>query len=244
MMLCQVLGQHWSATWACSVSQGLGHADKSKKFPNRSTTSNCFHQMRQCAPNNHILDLVVICMLSPLHMSLLHVALSLLGCVWPRIHLRLLYTTQTRATPGTVISRDCDPGLHHKPLITHELSWAHYMSVNTNRWDRECDHEWEKKFDWGREHMPDVRDTGREHEHEWAVWGGVASPVLRYALCLHFSLFISFLLTLFLGITDNAHCYTSIVLTSTITPHFSTQLDTIDCLSSYVMWQCLPHFFF
>ena len=77
-------------------------------------------QMRQHAPNNHILDLVVICMLSPLCMLLLHVALSLLGCVWPCIHLRLLYTTQTRATPGTIISRDCDPGLHHKPLISHE----------------------------------------------------------------------------------------------------------------------------
>ena len=97
--------------------------------------------MRQHAPNNHILDLVVICMLSPLHMLLLHAALSLLGCVRPRIHLGLLYTTQTRATPGTVILRDRDPSLHHEPLITHEPSWAHYMSVNTNKWDRECDHE-------------------------------------------------------------------------------------------------------
>ena len=34
--------------------------------------------MRQCAPDNHILDLVVICTLSPLHMLLLHVALLLL----------------------------------------------------------------------------------------------------------------------------------------------------------------------
>ena len=33
--------------------------------------------MRQCAPDNHILDLVVICMLSPLCMLLLHVALLL-----------------------------------------------------------------------------------------------------------------------------------------------------------------------
>ena len=76
--------------------------------------------MRQHAPNNHVLDLVVVCMLSPLCMLLLCVALSLLGCIWPHIHLRLLYTTQTRATLGTVISRDCDPGLRHESLISHE----------------------------------------------------------------------------------------------------------------------------
>ena len=34
--------------------------------------------MRQCALDNHILDLVVVCTLSLLHMSLLRVALSLL----------------------------------------------------------------------------------------------------------------------------------------------------------------------
>ena len=106
-------------------------------------------------------------MLSPLHMSLLHAALSLLSCVQPHIHLGLLYTTQTRATLGTVISRDHDPGLCHEPLITHELSWAHYMSVKTNKWDRERDCERER--DWGREHVPDARDTGREHKHERAV---------------------------------------------------------------------------
>ena len=84
--------------------------------------------MRQHAPDSHVLDLVVVCMLSPLCMSLLHMALSLLGCVWPHIHLGLLYTTQTRATLGTIISRDHDPGLCRESLITHELSWAHYMS--------------------------------------------------------------------------------------------------------------------
>ena len=62
-------------------------------------------QVRQHAPDNHVLDLVVICTLSPLRMLLLHTALSLLGCVQPHIHLGLLYTTQTRATLGTVISR-------------------------------------------------------------------------------------------------------------------------------------------
>ena len=38
-------------------------------------------QTRQRAPNNHVLDLVVICMLSLLRMSLSHVALSLFGYV-------------------------------------------------------------------------------------------------------------------------------------------------------------------
>ena len=36
-MLCQLLGQHWSATRAHSAS--LGHADKLQNFSNRSTTS-------------------------------------------------------------------------------------------------------------------------------------------------------------------------------------------------------------
>ena len=81
-------------------------------------------QMRQHAPNNHILDLVVVCMLSPLRMSLLCAALSLLSCVWPCIHLGLLYTTQTRATPGTVISRahstpQTSHHPHHPPCISH-----------------------------------------------------------------------------------------------------------------------------
>ena len=35
--LCQVLGQHWSATRAHSMSQGLGHAGKSQNFYNHST---------------------------------------------------------------------------------------------------------------------------------------------------------------------------------------------------------------
>ena len=61
--------------------------------------------MRQRAPDNHVLDLVVVCTLSPLCMLLLCAALSLLNCVRPCIHQGLLYTTQTRATPGTVISR-------------------------------------------------------------------------------------------------------------------------------------------
>ena len=55
-------------------AQGLGHADKSQKFPDH------FHhlpQMRQHAPDNHFLDLVVIYMLSSLRM-LSHVARLLL----------------------------------------------------------------------------------------------------------------------------------------------------------------------
>ena len=115
-------------------------------------------QRRQHAPNNHVPDLVVICMLSLLHMSLsdmtllllwLHTALSLLGYVWPHIqvHLGLLHTTpQTRTGSPWVPS-----------------SWG----IAEHEWDRECDHKWEREWDWGREHMPDVRDTGREHKHEW-----------------------------------------------------------------------------
>ena len=176
--------------------------------------------MRQCAPDNHVLDLVIICMLSSLRHCCMQPSYSF-SYIQPHIqvHLGPLYTTpQTRATLGTLISRDCDPGLCCEPLITHELSWANYMSVNMNKWDREHDCKWEREWDWGREHMPHARDTGREHERERAVWGGVASPVLEYALFLHFTLFISFLLTFFLGITDNAHHHTSIALTSTITP--------------------------
>ena len=55
--------------------------------------------------------------------------------------------------------------------------------------------------------------------------------MLGYALFLPFSLLISFLLTFFLGIMDNGHCHTSIALTLTITPHFSTQLDIIPAVS-------------
>ena len=70
------------------------------------------------------------------------------------------------------------------------LAWAHYVSMNmnewdrecetteqrmqmngtenVNKWDRECDHKQEREQDWDREHVPDVRDTGREHDCEQA----------------------------------------------------------------------------
>ena len=109
-----------------------------------------------------VLDLVIICMLSPLCMLLLHVALLLF---W----LCTATTPQTGATLGTLILRDCDPGLHREPLITHELSWAHYVSMNMNKWDRGCNCEQERERDWGGERVPDTRDIGREHKHEQAV---------------------------------------------------------------------------
>ena len=87
IMLCQLLGQHWSAMRARSAS--LGCADKAQKFSDR------FHhlpQMRQCAPDNHVLDLVVVCTLSPLWM-LSHVALLLL---WLHMAHIQVCTPQTR----------------------------------------------------------------------------------------------------------------------------------------------------
>ena len=170
--------------------------------------------MRQCTPNNHILDLVVICMLSPLHMSLSHMALLLLWLCMAT------YSCSSRTPLHYILLRlgplwDHDPGLCQESLIAHVPSWAHYVSVNMKKQDRECNCEWEREQEWGREHMP---DAGREHKCEWAVWGRVVSPALRYTLFLPLSLFISFLLTFFLGITDDAHHHTSIALTLTITP--------------------------
>ena len=90
----------------------------SQNFPD------CFHhlwlplhlQMRQCAPDNHVLDLVVICTLSPLRTLLLHaallllwlhMALSLFGFIHPCIQVcpGLLHTTpQTRMGSLQVLS--------------------------------------------------------------------------------------------------------------------------------------------
>ena len=95
-------------------AQGLGHTDKLRKF------SDGFHhlpQMRQCAPNNHVLDLVVICTLSLLCMSLSRVALSLLDYIQSLFRFVL---RPGQVTLGTVISRDRGPGLCHEPLIAHE----------------------------------------------------------------------------------------------------------------------------
>ena len=102
-------------------AQGLGHTDKSQIF------SDCFHhllQTRQHAPNNHILHLVVVCTLSLLHMSLSHAALSLL-CYVQSLFRFVLRPGQV--TPGTIISRDCGPGLHREPLLPISPSWAHYL---------------------------------------------------------------------------------------------------------------------
>ena len=69
--------------------------------------------MRQCAPNNHILDLVVICMLSPLRMLLLctaseWMALSLPGCIHPPTHASLSpQCCCCRASSSTCITQTC-----------------------------------------------------------------------------------------------------------------------------------------
>ena len=73
IMLCQLLGQHWSATQACSTSH-----PGSRENWQMQNFSDCYHhllpplhlQTRQCAPDNHVSDLVVICMLSHLWMNM------------------------------------------------------------------------------------------------------------------------------------------------------------------------------
>ena len=69
-MLCQLLGQHWSAMQAHSAIPG--HADKAQIFSNHPPPPH----LRQHAPNNHVLDLVVACMVSPFR--------TLLSC-WLRL---------------------------------------------------------------------------------------------------------------------------------------------------------------
>ena len=77
-MLCQVLGQHWSAMWACRTSLGSRACWQRHKI-SWLLPPPPHLQMRHHAPDNHILDLVVICTLSPLWILLLHVALSSLA---------------------------------------------------------------------------------------------------------------------------------------------------------------------
>ena len=82
--------------------------------------------MRQCALDNHILDLVVVCMLSLLHMSLLRVALSLLGYVWSLFRF-VLRPGQVTWVPSSQIYSTLSHSL--EPIIvTYCIQWTVVMT--------------------------------------------------------------------------------------------------------------------
>ena len=110
-------------------AQGLGHADKSQNFSNHSTTSADETVCRQQPGLRHGCQVHTVSS----SMSLLCAALSLLGCVWPCIHLGLLYTTQTRATLGTVISRTLLNPMG-RPLIIHIIFHAYPTPLQVWSW--------------------------------------------------------------------------------------------------------------
>ena len=78
-------------------------------------------------------------------------ALSLLGCVPPRIQVHLglpphYPSDQGRLTRGTVISRDHDPGVRREPLIAHEPVMGSLREHERER-ARERDRERERERD-------------------------------------------------------------------------------------------------
>ena len=84
-------------------------------------------------------------------------------------------------TPGTVILRDCNPGLCCKCLIAHEPvmgslcecehKWEREHDCKQERecnceWERKCDREWERERDckWEQERN---HEWERKRNHEW-----------------------------------------------------------------------------
>ena len=105
-MLCQLLGQHWSVTWAHSVSRPGSRACWQITKISWPLPPPLHLQMKQHAPDNHVLDLVVVCMLFPLQTLLLHAALLLL---W----LRMAMYSRSSQTPLHYSSDQGHPGYHH-----------------------------------------------------------------------------------------------------------------------------------
>ena len=123
--------------------------------------------MRQCAPDNHVLDLVVVCMLSPLRMLLSRMALLLL---W------LCTATYSAFRPGWAHPRyrHLPPHFsHHAPFLLNPhrpmtqplppllaLAPHHSQPPQRRRDVTPVDSPFMAKRD--RERVPDARDTGRD----------------------------------------------------------------------------------
>ena len=142
-MLCQLLGQHWSASRARSASPGSRacsrpHLKLPDRFPPPTAASTsadeaaCTRQPR-LRPGYRLhavssLDVIACGPLTPL------ATYGTYSGLYP--------SDQDALTPGTIILSDRVPGLHREPVIAHEPSMSSLRERECKQ-DRERDREQE-----------------------------------------------------------------------------------------------------
>ena len=169
-MLCQLQGRHWSAMWACSVSPGSRACwqmrPTCKMFLTTSTTSASADEMvctqQPCLrPGCHphavsSSDIVVACHpLTPwLHITT-YLGLSRTPPYYPQTRMGSPWVPSSQ---GTIILAST-----MNTLLPISPAWAHYMSVNTNEWDRKHKQTGERTWLHGTEN---TNEWDREHDCE------------------------------------------------------------------------------